>query len=142
MKVTKLVALTFFAILATTLSLTAQSNGGLKKSKKQGTEVKKDSAPIKVKKSTSGMTEEDKEDVAKAKANANKTQMNDTFKKKKSKIDKANAKVAQMKAKFKAKLQSGDWSQEKFDRMMDKIAIKENKIIQKKNELVNSLMKQ
>ena len=140
MNFTKVITLLTIAILFTGMSVTAQVNDGLKKVEKEGTEVQKDNAPIKVNRSKPEMTDEDREDVARAKANANKSQMNDAFKKKKTKIDKANAKVAQLKAKFKAKLKSGDWSQEKFDNMMKKIASRESKIAKQKKALVNSLI--
>ncbi len=137
MNIVKLITLTGVILFTSVLGLSAQSTK-LKKADKEKTEKTNGKSPIKTNKGE--LTEEDKADIQKAKDNASKAKTSDTFKKKKATIDKAKAKVAQLRAKFRSKLESGDWSQEKFDKMMAKLKVKEEKIAQKKTNLVNSLM--
>ncbi len=68
-------------------------------------------------------------------------QADDSFKKKKTAIDKAKSKIEMLRSKFNLKKESGSWTKEKYKKMMAKLDKREMKVEAKKQKLIQSLSK-
>lgn len=123
-------------ITSSTTQALAQTNGGLEKVDKVKT--KKDKAVIEYDVNDFDANDPNTEEAIKN-AKANQSKANDDFKKQKTKIDKAKTKLNQMKAKLKQKLTDGSITTEKYNKMMDKIGVKEAKLSEKTQKAIQSL---
>ncbi len=122
-----IISLVLFGFAATA---SAQTEGGLKKV--ETTERAKEGGNI----------EYNKEEVEARQAPAIPTQaktVDNSFKRKKSMLDKAKVKLYKLKNKYIAKKESGQWTTEKFNTMMAKLTKKEVKLDQKKQDFIKNI---